>query len=278
VLLAALLCGVRAPAQEKAPAALVNAIGMELLPVKAGTFLYGAPKETPRPNLWGPRVTVTVTLTKDYHLSRCEVTQTQFRQLMGTNPSRFAGDNLPVDSVTFGEAEEFCRKLSDLPAEKAAGRVYSLPSSAEWEYACRAGSDAVFPWGDEDETKLGTYAWCRDRYGEHSTKTHPVGTKTANAWGFHDMLGNVWEWCADGTWADPLQWLTYYYKKDGWTDPAYPVNPKERKYNLVIRGGGWSSDFRAANSWLVYAQRPLCRDPETGFRVKCVLSAPAAGK
>jgi formylglycine-generating enzyme required for sulfatase activity len=168
----------------------------------------------------------------------------------------------------------FSVRLSALPAEQAAGRVYRLPTSAEWEYACRAGSASVFPWGDEDEARIGEFAWCHDWYGPQATQTHPVGTKKPNAWGFCDMLGNVWEWTSDGAWVGPGYAGCYYNKPGGLTDPVFPVDPKAPQHSLVIRGGAWNSDFRSANCFMVVAQRPLGRANDTGFRVKCTLVLP----
>ena len=248
---------------------ITNSQGMELLKIKAGTYIYGSPKETPRPTLWNTRFQVKVTLSKDYYLSKYEVTQTQYSKLMENNPSHFKGDNRPVDSVTWPEAVEFCKKLSELPEEKAAGRVYSLPSSAEWEYACRAGTDSIFPWGNEDEKVIGEYAWCRDWYGKKATKTHPVGKKQPNDWGFYDMLGNVWEWTSDAGWNGTMQSGTFYYRKEGWVDPKWPVNPKRKVTTMIIRGGAWNNDFRSVNSWVTYRMPKLAKHNDTGFRVKC---------
>ena len=221
---------------------------MELLPVKAGTFMYNAPKEkSPRPGLWHGRMCIKVTLTKDYHLGKFEVTQPQFEKVMGFNPSKFKGADCPVDSVTWDEAVEFCLRLSESPEERTAGRFYSLPTSAEWEYACRAGSEGVFPWGGEDETQLGGHAWCRDLYGERAVATHPVGRKTANVWGFHDMLGNVWEWSVDGAWDAPDYYGTYQRKPEGLVDPVYPYPPFKAQ-NKIIRGGGWTANTAPATA------------------------------
>ena len=258
-----------ASARKSRPEAVLNSIGLELLPVKAGVFLYGGPAKTSRPSIW-MTWGIKTTLTRDYFLGTYEVTQEQFEKVMGHNPSRFKGKTLPVDSVTWNEALEFCRKLSEMPEEKAAGRVYSLPSSAEWEYACRAGSTNIFPWGDEDETRLGEYAWCRDRYGQYAEQTHPVGQKKPNAWGFCDMLGNVWEWTSDASRTGKLYYGTYPYSSGELTDPKYPKDPSGKKQSIVVRGGAWNVDFRSCNCVLVYRQRPLARDNDTGFRVKCV--------
>lgn len=106
---------------------------------------------------------------------------------MGVNPSHFKGAYNPVEMVTWEDAVEFCRRLSELPAEKAAGNVYRLPTEAEWEYACRAGTTTKFSFGD-NESGLGDYAWYYDNSGRN---THPVGGKLPNAWGLYDMYGNV---------------------------------------------------------------------------------------
>ena len=269
LVLSFLFTGLTANSADASPVKTIkNSVGMELNEVKAGTFIYGSPKETERPNLWFPRFQTKIALTKDFYLGKYEVTQEQFEKVMGTNPSKFKNPQAPVDSVTWDEAVEFCKKLSDMPEEKAAGRVYSLPSSAEWEYACRAGTESIFPWGNEDETVIGKHAVCRDWHGARATQTEPVGKKEPNNWGFHDMLGNIWEWCSDGTWTGSMQTGTYY-AKELWTDPHWPIDPKQRIYSPVIRGGAWNSDFRSANSWNVSGQRPLARENDTGFRLKC---------
>ena len=192
--------------------ASATAIGMEFKLISAGTYTRGD----------GDTAHVVV-LTKAFSIGVHEVTQAQFQRVMGSNPSEFKGPQHPVEGVSWREAVEFCSKLSALPAERAAGRVYRLPTEAEWEYACRAGTKTEYSFGDSD-SKLGDYAW----YGENSgSKTHAVGGKQPNAWGLHDMHGNVWEWCRDSH---------APYPSGNVTDPSGPASGAIH----VIRGGGWS--------------------------------------
>lgn len=165
-----------------------------------------------------------VTLTKPFMMGIYEVTQAQYEQVMGENPSSFIGPEHPVDGVSWNKAAEFCRKLSALPEEMAAGNVYRLPTEAEWEYACRAGTPTYFGVGDS-VSELGEYAWYKDNTGE---TTHPVGRKKANDWGLYDMRGNVWEWVED--WWD-------VYPSGPITDPTGPESGEYR----IARGGGWNA-------------------------------------
>jgi len=123
-----------------------------------------------------------------------EVTQEQYEKVMGTSPSKFKGNKQnPVDTVTWNDAVEFCRRLSELPDERQDGRsryVYRLPTQAEWLYACRAGTKTNYSFGD-DASKLGEFAWYTENSGY---STHPVGQKKPNPWGLYDMQGNVYEW------------------------------------------------------------------------------------
>jgi formylglycine-generating enzyme required for sulfatase activity len=156
----------------------------------------------------------------------------------------------PVERVSWEDAVEFCKQLSELPEEKKAGRVYRLPTEAEWEYACRAGSKAAYSFGANSKT-LGDYAWFVDNSGE---QTHPVGEKKANAWGLYDMHGNVWEWCSD--------WYGEY-SKGAVSDPS---GPSEDVYR-VIRRGGWYNVAADCRSAVRYWDDPLDRGPDLGFRV-----------
>jgi formylglycine-generating enzyme required for sulfatase activity len=157
---------------------------------------------------------------------------------MGTNPSSFAKTGFwkgevagldtrryPVETVSWEDAAEFCRKLSAWPAEKSAGRVYRLPTEAEWEYACRAGTGTAYYCGDGVRHR-GDIAWYTGNAGE---MTHPVGMKKPNAFGLFDMHGNVWEWCQD--WYDE-----HYYRESPVVDPQGPTSACSHR---VIRGGSW---------------------------------------
>jgi len=191
-----------------------------------------------------------VTLTKPFKMGVHEITQAQYEQVMGVNPSEFKGANNPVHRVSWNDAVEFCRKLSELPAEKEAGNVYRLPTEAEWEYACRAGTNTKYSFGD-DESDLEQYAW----YDENSGKgTHAVGSKLPNAWGLHDMHGNVWEWCQD-SFGD--------YPRGAVTDPSGATSSSRR----VGRGGSWGHAAGYCRSAFRLRGLPSFRGSLLGFRV-----------
>ena len=216
-----------------------NSIGMKLRMIPAGTFTMGEGTDAHE-----------VTLTKPFKMGVHEVTQAQYEQVTGSNPSKFKGADNPVEQVTWDQAVEFCRKLSELPAEKAAGNVYRLPTEAEWAYACRAGTTTKFSFGDDD-SELGDYAW----YSENSAKkTHPVGSKLPNAWGLYDMHGNVFEWCQD--WSDA-------YPSGAVTDPTAPASGSDR----VLRGGSWNNSAEICRSAFRRRNAPSFRNYSFGFRV-----------
>lgn len=217
----------------------VNSIGMEFKPLPSGTFTMGYGDAAHQ-----------VTLTKPFEMGVHEVTQEQYEKVMGKNPSKFKGVNNPVERVSRNDAVEFCRKLSELPAEKEAGHTYRLPTEAEWEYACRAGTTTKFSFGD-DESELGDYAWYEDNSGK---KTHLVGEKKPNAWGLYDMHGNVAEWCQD-----------YYgfYPSDPVTDPT---GPKTGSF-WVFRGGSWLNTTGFCKSSDRGISVPANREDDLGFRV-----------
>ncbi len=183
----------------QSPKEITNSIGLKLVLIPKGTFMMGSPESEER--RVGNETQHEVTISKDYYLGVTEVTQGQYEKVMGTNPSYFQKQIVrksdtsmyPVEQVSWGDAVEFCKKLSDLPEEKRAGRVYRLPTEAEWEYACRAGGKTAYSFGASSNL-LGDYAW----FTENSSKqTNPVGQKKPNAWGLCDIHGSVWEWCSD---------------------------------------------------------------------------------
>jgi formylglycine-generating enzyme required for sulfatase activity len=234
------------------PKEITNSIGMKLVLIPKGTFMMGSPENEAGREKSEVERQHEVTLSRDYFLGVYEVTQEQYEQVVGTNPSKFKGPSNPVEMVSWEDAVEFCKRLSDLPEEKTAGRVYRLPTEAEWEYACRAGSTTKYSFGD-DEGQLGDNAW----FGENRGGTpHPVGKKKPNAWGLYDMHGNVWEWCAD--WLGP-------YPDGAISDPTgLAGNPPAR----VLRGGCWydgAARCRAASR--APGGRPMSHSSATGFRV-----------
>jgi len=185
-----------------------------MVSIRAGTF---------------QRIKFPITLTRDYWIGKYEVTQGEYAAVMGRNPSHFTGDsNRPVEKVSFLDAVQFCEAVTD--RERRAGHlipgyVYRLPTEAEWEYACRAGSTNRYHFGN-DTNAAAAHAWTAEN---SDAATHPVGQKHPNAWGLHDTHGNVWEWCHD--WFEP-------YPAMPLTDP---VGPATSKYKL-FKGGGWNQD------------------------------------
>ena len=241
--------------QSQPPKEITNSIGMKLVLTPKGTFMMGSPEsEEAR---FEDETQHEVTINKDYYLGVHEVTQAQYEKVMGTKPSSFQGDetkgsssNHPVERVSWEDAVEFCKKLSDLPEEKAAGRVYRLPTEAEWEYACRAGSKSAYSFGESSKS-LGDYAWFD---GNSNNQTHPVGEKKANAWGLYDMHGNVWEWCSD--------WYADYPK----SAVSDPTGPKEGSF-CVFRGGSWGREAADCRSAGRFWDDPSIRSLSIGFRV-----------
>jgi len=214
--------------------------GITFILVQPGTFRMGSPAgEKGREDDEGP--VHEVEITKPFYLGVTEVTQAQWQRVMGSNPSNWKGDDLPVEQVSWEDAMEFCRKAG-----------YRLPTEAEWEYACRAGSTTRFSFGDADGD-LGAYAW---NDGNSEKRTHPVGQKKPNAWGFFDMHGNVWEWCAD--------WYAKgYYGQSPRQDPHGPSSGSRR----VLRGGSWYYSPRYCRSAFRSGSDPSSCFSNLGLRV-----------
>jgi formylglycine-generating enzyme required for sulfatase activity len=206
-----------------------------------------------------------VTLTRPYYLGRFEVTQEQYQQVMGNNPSQFKGRDLPVECVSWDDAQEFCKKASKRPLtpdslrssrpSPAGGEgtyTVRLPTEAEWEYACRAGTRTTYYAGDT-EADLDRAAWY---YRNSGNTTHPVGQKVPNAWGLYDVHGNVWEWvqdCYDDS----------YYGESPRVDPKGPASGEYR----VLRGGSWNDDPDYCRAAHRHRFNPGNRDSDFGFRL-----------
>ena len=233
------------------PSPIENSIGMVLVPIPAGEFMMG-PKYKPH----------RVTLTKSFHLGRTEVTQGQWKAVMGTSPWQGSalevfvkeGDDYPAVEVDWDDAVEFCRKLSEKE-----GVEYRLPTEAEWEYACRAGTTTAYSYGD-DESQLAEYAWY-DKNARYAGEpyAHIVGQKKPNPWGLYDMHGNVFEWCQDWYGDYPSGHLD-------WVDVADPVGPASGS-RRVWRGDCWDSDAGGCRSAGRNMHAPIMSLPWLGFRV-----------
>jgi formylglycine-generating enzyme required for sulfatase activity len=230
-------------AGKKAGDIKTNSLGMKLAWIPSGTFKMGSPVGEPGRN--DDEVQHDVTLTKGFYLGVYEVTQAQWRAVMGDNPSSFKGDDHPVDNVSWDDCQEFCKKLS-----LRDGRRYRLPTEAEWEYACRAGTTSQYYSGDGEEAlrKVGWYA------GNSWRQPHVVGGLAPNAWGLYDMHGNVWEWCADG--AGP-------YPAGNVTDYKGP----QSGINRILRGGCWANDARDCRAAYRGKVPPVGHTPGWGLRV-----------
>jgi formylglycine-generating enzyme required for sulfatase activity/serine/threonine protein kinase len=248
--------------------AIVNSLGMRLVLIRPGRFLMGSADGEPnRGNDEGPQHEVEIT--RPYYLGICQVTQREFEAVTGKNPSFFHPRNggspeHPVEQVTWDEAADFCRRLSALPAERGAGRLYRLPTEAEWEYACRAGTTTPFWWGSSATATQanfdGNNPYGGAPKGVYLQRTTKVGSYPGSPWGLFDLHGNVWEWTAD--WADPG-----YYARGERKDPPGPAQGTAR----VLRGGSWGaygySCRCSSRKWI----EPGSRLNYVGFRVACVL-------
>jgi formylglycine-generating enzyme required for sulfatase activity len=202
-------------------------LSLEMLWCKPGAFQMGSPED--EEDRYDDETLHEVTLSSGYWLGKHPVTQTEWNNELGNNPCHFKGADRPVEQVSWHEVTSFCEKLTEL--ERKAGRLpagmaYQLPTEAEWEYACRAGTTTRFAFGDELTAKDANFAGNVD-------ETTDVGKYPANAWGFHDMHGNVWEWTAD--------WFEENYPTGKVTNPTGPADGSYR----VLRGG---SCYDAANS------------------------------
>ena len=228
---------------------IVNSVGMTLLPIPAGQFNMGNPAGNG--DTFGRETPQHVTrITRTFHLGMHEVTQSQYQSVIGENPNYFVGADRPAEQVNWFNAVEFCRQLSQRPAERSAGRVYRLPTEAEWEYACRAGTTTEFSFGNQ-RNGLPDYGWFDGNAGQ---TTHDVGLKQPNPWGLYDMHGNVWEWCHD----------RYANYVPG--EVTNPVGPAVGQYR-VVRGGSWYFDAQRCGSAFRFRRKPDVALGRLGFRV-----------
>jgi formylglycine-generating enzyme required for sulfatase activity len=233
--------------------------------IPGGTFLMGSPKtEKERLEQEGPQHEVTITA---FYMGKYPVTQEQWEAVMKTNPSYFKGANRPVEQVSWDEAVEFCRRLNEKLRRNGAnpplplpGGEYRLPSEAEWEYACRAGTTTPFHFGETITPELanydGNYPYASGPKGIDRKETTEVGRFPPNAFGLYDMHGNVWEWCQD--WYDQN-----YYAQSPKENPSGPASGSYR----VSRGGGWNDDAWGCRSACRGGWLPDRRVYGVGFRL-----------
>lgn len=251
-----------------------NSLGMRFVVVPGGEFLMGSSTDDAHADD-DERPQHRVRISQSFRFAKFETTQAEFRAVMGANPSWFAPtgggrgevagvdtDKLPVDMVTWHEAEEFCRKLGELPAERAAGRTYRLPTEGEWEYACRAGSTGSFSGSTELTSREACIFESPVAGLPTAAKLHPrpVGSYPANRFGLCDIHGNVWEWCAD-----------YYSPADYTQEPATNPTGPEAGTGRVIRGGDYRSTPAMARSANRDFTRATRRDQGNGFRVVLIV-------
>ncbi len=225
---------------------LGSGVSMEFMPVAAGSFVMGSENGQP-----DEKPVRRVALSKSYWLAKTEVTQAQYQQVTGGNPSNFRGLQNPVEMVSWNDAIEFCRKLTE--QERQAGRLpegyaYTLPTEAQWEYACRAGTSGDYA------GSLDSMGWYNKNSG---STTHPVGQKQPNAWGLYDMHGNVWEWCSD--------WYSDSYENN----PSGSVTDRHGASSgshRALRGGSWNSFASLCRSAIRDGDSPESTLSVLGFR------------
>lgn len=253
---------------------LGNGTVLKMVEIRGGTFVMGSPDdEAERLDREGPQHEVTL---GDFFMGMYPITQAQWQAVsalppvnreLDPDPSRFKGANRPVERVSWHDAVEFCARLS-----KQTKRDYRLPTEAEWEYACRAGTTTPFCFGETIATDLANYNGTDEKYGAYGRgvkgiyreETTPVGSFPANAWGLYDLHGNVWEWCADH-WHDSYADKPEELKQTGNT----PWRSNDEDARRSLRGGSWGYSPRDCRSAFRGTGRPDVRYDGYGFRVVC---------
>ena len=235
----------------------VNGVEIAMVHIPGGMFMMGSPEDEPEREFWqegteSPQHLVTI---EPFYLAKYLVTQAQWQAVMGNNPSEFKGDNRPVEQVSWNESVEFCQRLSDIT-----GNQYQLPSEAQWEYACRAGTTTPFYFGPTITTELanfnGNYPYGSAPEGVYRQETTDVGSFPPNAFGLYDMHGNLWEWCAD-------RWHSSY--EGAPTDGSVWEEQGEAGL-FVVRSGSWDDYARWARSANRYWVGPAERGDNCGGR------------
>ena len=221
-----------------------DGINIDMVRVEARTFTMGATPEMENPFDW-EKPTHQVTLTNDYYIGKYEVTQALWQAVMGNNPSKFNGDNLPVENVSWNDCQEFISKLN-----RITGKTFRLPTEAEWEYAARGGKKSK-GYQFSGSNNISDVAWYKDNSG---SKTHAVGSKQANELGIYDMSGNVFEWCQD--------WFGSYSS----SSQVNPISANSGSLR-VIRGGSWNFNASFCRSSYRYGHSPDLRYDDLGLRL-----------
>lgn len=218
-------------------------IRMELAYIPSGQFMMGAPKDD-KDASQNERPQHELAISDSFYMGVCPVTQKQYAQVMGSNPSHFQSDDNPVEMVSWSDAVKFCERLS-----RRTGRTIRLPTEAEWEYACRARTRTRFYYGDDlTYAELSNYAWYKIDSNSH---THPVGQKKPNNWGLYDMVGNVKQWCYD----KPIVYFTVRY------------NCVHELPYIAVRGSYYVNDARECRSASRDFRDSDDKAPFVGFRV-----------